>query len=357
MRKLVILFLVIAIGFTFGCHTSTTSPETKTGELPVSLNLAPALEMSYRITRVVVTITRDDFIESLELTINGETATGTFTDLLPGDYSITVNIYEDDMIIGTGTGAVTIVAGETATATIEIIMDPNTGELDITVIMGEAVVTPTNILFIGNSITYYNSGVYVHLEAIAEDIDNSVDIVCDNITGGGMTLQGHWNNPATITAIEGGNYDYVIPQESTSWPVNSPEVFYGYVQQFDEVITNSGAQTVLFMSPPYQGTFETMIELQAAAYNYIGQVIDAPVIAVGRAFQRCRISNPEIELYQPDGNHPTPEGTYLAASMFYSALWGASPLGSNWDHGTIVDATERPILQNIAWDTRQLYHR
>ncbi len=356
MNKLFSILLLVTL-LLVGCGTESTKPETKTGELPISLDLASAVEMNYRISRVIVSITSGDFFESLELEIDGSTATGRFTDLQSGEYSITVNIYEDDDVIGSGTGTATIVAGETATANIDVTMNPNTGELEIIVDFGEDVESPTRILFIGNSITYYNSGVYVHLEAIAEDLNPETDIICEDITGGGMTLQGHWGNQTTQDAITNGNYDYVVLQENTSWPVNSPEIFYEYVTLFNNIITASGAQTVLFMSAPYQGTFETMIEMQAAAYNHIGYEIGAPVIAVGRAFQRCRNQYPEIELYQADGNHPTPEGTYLAACMFYSAFWGESALGSDWDHGTIVDETERPILQNIAWETRQLYHR
>jgi hypothetical protein len=357
MRRLLVVMALIVIVVIGGCNNDTTRPKNDTGDMPISLNLASALAMNYRITRVLVTITRNDFSESLELTVTGETASGTFTDLEPGIYTILVNLYEDNVIIGTGTGEAEVIAGETATVTIDIILNPVTGQLEITVNLTQPVTSPTRVLFIGNSITYYNDGIYLFLENIAEELNPGIDVTCESVTSGGYSLEQHWTGPTAQTAIETGNYDYVILQERTSWPVDYPENFYTYVQLFDTLITTSGAQTVLFLSPPYQGIFDEMLELQAAAYNHIGQVIDAPVIAVGRAFQRCRNNNPEVELYRPDGNHPTIEGTYLAACMFYSAFWGESAIGSNWDDEGEVDELERPLLQDIAWETRQLYHR
>ncbi|MBN2828766.1 MAG: hypothetical protein JXR56_00430 [Candidatus Cloacimonetes bacterium] len=357
MCRLLVVLSLLALLLIGGCSSETTKPEPEKGTLPISLNLAQALAMDYRITRVLVTITRNDYTESLELVVDGETASGTFIDLEPGIYDIIVNLYEDNVIIGTGSGQAEVVVGETTTVTIDIIFNPTTGQLEITVDWSQPVTPPTRVLFIGNSITYYNNGIYFYLENIAENLSPEVDFICDSVTSGGYTLEQHWTGPNAQTTIATGNYDYVVLQERTSWPVDYPQTFYTYVQLFDEAITASGAQTVLFLSPPYQESFDEMLELQAAAYNYIGQVIDASVIAVGRAFQRCRTSNPEVVLYQPDGNHPTNEGTYLAACMFYSAFWNQSAFGSNWDNDGVIDEIERPLFQTIAWETRQLYHR
>jgi hypothetical protein len=49
---------------------------------------------------------------------------------------------------------------------------------------------------------------------------------------------------------------------------------------------------------------------------------------VGSAWQVIRRSHPEIELYLPDGSHPSRQGTYLAACVFVATLFGASPRGA-----------------------------
>jgi hypothetical protein len=44
-----------------------------------------------------------------------------------------------------------------------------------------------------------------------------------------------------------------------------------------------------------------------------------------------RTQYPNIELYDPDGSHPSPAGTYLAAVTFAQALFGINPLEIIYD--------------------------
>ncbi|MEO8589953.1 MAG: hypothetical protein ABI432_11320 [Flavobacteriales bacterium] len=53
-----------------------------------------------------------------------------------------------------------------------------------------------------------------------------------------------------------------------------------------------------------------------------------------------------IDLYQPDGSHPTVEGTYLAACVFYSTLFHASCAGASFNSGLQADTAA--ILRTIA---------
>jgi hypothetical protein len=38
-------------------------------------------------------------------------------------------------------------------------------------------------------------------------------------------------------------------------------------------------------------------------------------------------ANPTIVLWQADGSHPSPAGTYLAACVLYARIFDASPVG------------------------------
>ena len=320
------------------------------------LNLYPAIENGFDVTQVIVTITKDQFVSSLNLTIEDTLAYGTFYDLEPGIYDIYVEVYEEDLLIATGTGTGEVIAGETTTIEIELIFVPLTGNLEIIVNWGGYLTPlPHRILFIGNSITYYNGGVDLHTMNLANSIDSTLTVTCESIVGDGYTLEQHYNIPATLQQITDGEYDIVILQEMTSRPVNDPELFYEYATLLDSVITEAGAQTVFFFSWPFESVFDEMIEQQSAAYNYIGQVLDAPVIPVARAWQLSLQQNPELNLYMPDGNHPNVHGTYLACCTFYPFLWDDSPIGAEYVNDPDITEEEKLFLQTIAWETYGIY--
>ena len=159
------------------------------------MSLQPAFEHGFDVTRVTVTITRGDFIDSLNLNISGHTASGTFYDLAEGTYEITVEVYENETLIASGSGTGVVVAGETTTVQITLEFTGQTGNLEIVVDWGEEFPDPPErILFIGNSITYWNGGVGYHLQDFVLSADSTTTIECEQITGGGFTLQNHYNN-------------------------------------------------------------------------------------------------------------------------------------------------------------------
>ena len=69
------------------------------------------------------------------------------------------------------------------------------------------------------------------------------------------------------------------------------------------------------------------------------------VAPVGLAFSMALQERPDVKLYIEDG-HPTPEGTYLAACVFYGFIYQQSPVGNSYG-GDISDA-DIVFLQSIA---------
>ncbi len=339
--KLFKLILVLTIFTLIACQQLGTEIQ-QTGELPLSISLQPAFENGFNVTQVRVTITKDDFTSSLYLTINDSTntASGTFSELQPGIYTIYVEVYEDDLLIAAGSGSGEVISGESATVEIVIKLFPDLQQ---------------RVLFIGNSITYYNGGVDLHTMNLANSIDSTLAIECASVTGGGWTLEQHFNSPATIQTIQEGNWDLVILQEMTSRPVNDPELFYEYATLLDSVITEAGAQTAFFFSWPFESVFDEMIEQQSAAYNYIGNELDAPVIPVARAWQFSLQQDPDLVLFMADGNHPNIHGTYLACCTFFAFLWDETPVGAIYVNDPTITENEMLFLQTIAWETYEVY--
>src|SRR5207248_894005 len=65
------------------------------------------------------------------------------------------------------------------------------------------------------------------------------------------------------------------------------------------------------------------------AYVAIGAELGARVVPVGVAWEQFRSVYVDPDLYDADGSHPSPAGSYLAACTFLGALFGKSPVGAS----------------------------
>ncbi|MDF1506425.1 alpha/beta fold hydrolase, partial [Roseisolibacter sp. H3M3-2] len=63
----------------------------------------------------------------------------------------------------------------------------------------------------------------------------------------------------------------------------------------------------------------------ADAYAAAAREARAPLALVGLARAHARRELPRVELFDPDGVHPSPAGSYLAAATFYATLYDAAP--------------------------------
>lgn len=188
---------------------------------------------------------------------------------------------------------------------------------------------PMRVLFIGNSYTYVNNlpGVLIDMAKAAHErtFDPTVVLV------GGSTLEAHLTRGDAMREIEKGGWDYVIVQEQSTRPMDAPAAFFRDVPTFAAAVKKVGAKMVLYESwarevaPQLQDSLSRMYHQAAVASN-------VSLAHVGEAWAAYRatehVTAPEHSaLFLADGSHPTPTGTYVAASVFYATLYGKSPVG------------------------------
>jgi hypothetical protein len=114
---------------------------------------------------------------------------------------------------------------------------------------------PIRVLFIGNSLTYFNN-LPKMLEVIAASQKAGPHIATEAVLKGGERLQGHWEAGNAVAAIRKGGWDYVVLQESSTLghrvtqgtPTNFDDAsaYLAHARRFDEEIRKVGAQTVLY---------------------------------------------------------------------------------------------------------------
>lgn len=215
--------------------------------------------------------------------------------------------------------------------------------------------TPREILFIGNSYTYYNGGINSHLQRLAASASPPNSLVVESQTTPNQTLKGHYNDNVTQRALARRLWDVVILQGASYEPVDHsarPE-FFEFAQRLDEEIKEIGAQTVFFMTWGWQFSPGMIVDLRNA-YLKQGNKIGALVVPVGIAWEQVRQERPGLSLHS-DPRHSNLKGTYLAACVFYAALLGQSPVGLSYTAG--IENGEARYLQQVAWETtRSFYH-
>jgi hypothetical protein len=191
------------------------------------------------------------------------------------------------------------------------------------------------ILFIGNSYIYANN-----LPEMFSDLARSGGhkVETSMAASGGWTLADHVRSPETIKTITSSNWDYVILQEQSQIPsllqsrINS---MYPAARTLVQQIEISGATPIFFLTWAHQKgwlengfpDYRSMQYQIDIGYMAIAQELNVPLAPVGYAWLLVNGQEPQINLWQEDGSHPTEFGTYLAACVFYATLFQESPEG------------------------------
>ena len=199
-----------------------------------------------------------------------------------------------------------------------------------------------NILFIGNSYTYFSDLPTLFASLCAA---NGQDVRVDSVTCGGRRLHENLNafcndfNPddeyskRISELVEENEYDVLFLQEQSCLPIVEPQMFLAGVVGLSTVI---GAwRTVLYATwgradgsdtlAHYGWTREGMTEGLYNAYCQAAQIAHAEVSPVGLCFAKIVESHPEIDLYDPDKSHPSYAGTCVAALSHYKTVFGEMP--------------------------------
>ncbi|HEV8117939.1 MAG TPA: hypothetical protein VGQ32_05400 [Thermoanaerobaculia bacterium] len=220
-----------------------------------------------------------------------------------------------------------------------------------------------NVLFVGNSYTYYNELPWL-LERISAG--EAKPVKTHAVTMSGATLSQHWESGAALKAMNLDSYDYVVLQEQSLTPAGAFERMRDDAALFNEEIRRTGAETVLFQTWAPRDRPELQDPI-SSAYLRIGRELNARVARVGDAWRLALSRRPGLRLHD-ESSHPSLAGSYLAACVFYSLLYGKSPEGLPHEFPAVwkipeasraalvserLTAEEALFLQRTAWETAQ----
>lgn len=223
--------------------------------------------------------------------------------------------------------------------------------------------TPKRVLFLGNSYTYVNN-LPVIIASIAHA--NGDSLFHDGNLIGGYTFLNHSSNALSKSKIAAGNWDYVVLQAQSQEPSFSPAQVKSqtlpYALRLDSLIKaadgcavtmyfetwgrkNGDAMNCQFYPPVC--TYSGMQNRLRDSYLLFTDTTKGIMAPVGEAFRSSIAQQPAVDLYSSDESHPSMEGSYLAAAVFYETIFHKSVLSNTYNPG-IVSNTVIPFLQQVA---------
>lgn len=213
------------------------------------------------------------------------------------------------------------------------------------------------VLFLGNSYTYANDLPRVFAELARA---GGHEVETGMLAQGGMTLADHDRASETQRVLATSHWDFVVVQEQSLIPSVEPSrsvAMYPAARSLVQKIRTAGAAPVFFMAWARRGgwpergfaNYDSMQAEIERGYLDIARELHAPVAPVGVAWRQAVQRSPAVNLWQDDGSHPSLQGTYLAACVFYAVIFRISPFGVPYDAGLPHDTAQQ--LQKLAGDT------
>lgn len=227
------------------------------------------------------------------------------------------------------------------------------------------------VLFVGNSYTFQNS-LPPMVEAFAQALAPQSPLDTESVLTAGATLRWHLTQGTAPQRIQEGGWTYVVIQEQSllgglsidgNVYLADPEpLFFPAARQIAAQITAVGAKPLFFMTWSRKANLSAQGHL-THAYASIAKELGAALAPVGVAWERVRRERPELELYDVDGSHPGPAGTYLSACVLFASIFqkgctGApgTLAGAPWA-GSFFDSSRSVTLVSLPEDTARYLQR
>jgi hypothetical protein len=169
------------------------------------------------------------------------------------------------------------------------------------------------VLFIGNSLTYFNEMPRMTQQLGARE---HRPLRVDAVTQSGASLEDLWFRTEALKRIWQEHWDYVIVQErGGSAARDRGELFHEYLGLFAAEARKSGAAPVLFM---------TWNAGSADFFKAAARRANARLLPVGLAWHDLLVRG-DFSRLDWDGTHPNLAGSYLIASSIYATIYDKAP--------------------------------
>jgi hypothetical protein len=215
-----------------------------------------------------------------------------------------------------------------------------------------------HVLFIGNSLTYTNDlpGTVAGLAASVGDTVRVAEVALPNLA----VIDHALGMSNAIDVIKSQKWEYVLLQQGPTTTLINRDTLIIATRALDPIVKASGGRTAQLMSWPTSDSPLSFAAVRASSQAAAKAVDGGVFIPAGDAWRVALDRDPSVQLYGPDGYHPGPLGTYLAALVIYEKVTGhdARLLPGHAVVAAVTlsaDETMVRFLQRVAHETVALY--
>ena len=204
------------------------------------------------------------------------------------------------------------------------------------------------ILFIGNSLTYVNN-----LPAMVQQLgasNSARPVTVATVAFGDYSLEDHWNRGDALAAIRQGGWDLVVLQQGPSALPESRANLIEWTGRFAGEIRKVGARPAVYMVWPGLGRQEAWDSV-TDSYAAAAAAAHAVLFPAGEALRSAHAADAGLPLFDADGFHPLPLGSFGVALVIYAVAADASPVGLTARAGvTGYPSSQVNVLESSAAD-------
>ncbi|MEF9477933.1 PKD domain-containing protein [Chryseobacterium sp. 1B4] len=211
------------------------------------------------------------------------------------------------------------------------------------------------VLFIGNSVTYFNDMPEIFKNIAASKGEKCFD---NDAYAGGTGFVNHVDDPSLYQKIRSKNYKYVIMQPGTaesaghSYPVSVTAERGRKIR--DSTRKYSLCSKIFLYEIPYgvpsANEYNVYFNFQQKIKDSItkmSNLMQVEIIPAGESARHYYSSSQDLALHGSYNDiHPGPKGSYLVAASIYSAIFQDHVFPSNFYNGLSQNTAEN--FQNIA---------
>ena len=204
------------------------------------------------------------------------------------------------------------------------------------------------ILFSGNSLTYVNN-----LPAMVQQLgasNSARPVTVATVAFGDYSLEDHWNRGDALAAIRQGGWDLVVLQQGPSALPESRANLIEWTGRFAGEIRKVGARPAVYMVWPGLGRQEAWDSV-TDSYAAAAAAAHAVLFPAGEALRSAHAADAGLPLFDADGFHPLPLGSFGVALVIYAVAADASPVGLTARAGvTGYPSSQVNVLESSAAD-------
>lgn len=167
------------------------------------------------------------------------------------------------------------------------------------------------VLFVGNSLTYYNDLPSMVGRAAKE---HGLEVQTEMVAKPNFALEDHWNDGQLQRKLDKGTFDWIVLQQGPSSQPEGLQMLLKYGGKVKNMCKHANCQVAFFMVWPSRQHYASF-PMVIANYRNAATTLDVLLFPVGEEWKEYQEKTADFSYYAQDGFHPSTKGSQIAARI------------------------------------------